>query len=279
MKRQVWPLLLGLGLVGCATFRAEPDLPIRQSEAVSQAVPAKTMAAPAAAVPTATQLIKTANLSLKVSDVAAASQQAIAWVRQAGGEVLNLDDSGVVGDVRRLSLELQIPAPRLEEMLDRLASLGTLESRQVTAEDVSSQLVDLDARLRNLRRTETMLLRIMERSGSVGDVLKVAQELSQVREQIEQLDAQRANLQNRVRYARLRLNLVTAVAKSPSLGERLGETWRQATTALGLFTTGLIQFALWVVVFSPYWLLPALGLGWLYRARRQRRSSPTPPGS
>ncbi|MCS6782110.1 MAG: DUF4349 domain-containing protein [Gloeomargarita sp. SKYBB_i_bin120] len=226
------------------------------------------------AVPT--QLVKTASLSLQVADATAASQRAITWVRQAGGELLNLEDSGMVGDVRRLSLELQVPAPQLETMLERLTTLGTLESRQVTAEDVSDQLVDLNARLRNLRRTEAMLLKIMERSGSVGDVLKVAQEVARVREQIEQLDAQRVNLQNRVRYARIQVQLAATQVKAPSLGDRLGETWGQATSALSQFTTGVLQIALWTVVFSPYWLPTGLGLRWFYRVLRQRRPSPGP---
>lgn len=67
--------------------------------------------------------------------------------------------------------------------------MGTVENQMITAEDVSDQLVDVQARLRNLRKSEEMVLKIMERSGSVGDVLKAANELSTIRESIERIDA------------------------------------------------------------------------------------------
>ncbi len=273
MKSLWLPLVLTL-LTGCATVEPKPDFDPPPVAEVSAPAPetASIVRNVGSAQPTANppQLAKTANLSLRVTDAATASQQAISWTRQAGGEILGLADNGVTGEVRRVTLELQVPAPELDQVLTRLTGLGTLESREITAEDVSNQLVDLGARLRNLRQSEALLLKIMERSGSVGDVLKVTQELSQVREQIEQLDAQRVNLQNRVRYSRIRLSLATPLAVTPTLGERLWQTWQQATMTLGTFTVGLVQVVLWLLVFSPY--LVALGLvaGLVWRRLRSR---------
>lgn len=282
MKRLWLPLVLTL-LTGCAALQSEVEptatlgAPSAEVAAPAPANLAKSVdlasAQPSANAP---QLAKTAALSLQVTDAETSSQQAVSWARQAGGEVLGLEDSGATGEVRRLTLELQVPATQLDDVLASLVQLGTLESRQIAAEDVSSQLVDVGARLRNLRKSEELLLKIMARAGSVGDVLKVTQELSQVREQIEQLDAQRVNLQNRVRYSRIRLNLTTPTgeAPAPGLGERLGETWKQATTTLGNLTVGLVQLTLWLLVFSPYLLVPGFVV-WL--VRRGWRSRQVPP--
>ncbi len=280
MKRLWLPLVLTL-LTGCATLKSEVEptatlgAPSAEVAASAPANLAKSvdLAQPSANAP---QLAKTAALSLQVTDAETSSQQAVSWARQAGGEVLGLEDSGATGEVRRLTLELQVPAAQLDQVLASLVQLGTLESRQIAAEDVSSQLVDVGARLRNLRKSEELLLKIMARAGSVGDVLKVTQELSQVREQIEQLDAQRVNLQNRVRYSRIRLNLTTPTVEAPAsgLGERLGETWKQATATLGNLTVGLVQLTLWLLVFSPYLLVPGLVV-WL--VRRGWRSRQVPP--
>jgi len=43
-------------------------------------------------------------------------------------------------------------------------------SGSLTAEDVTTQLVDGEARLRNLRRQESILQKIMDRSGSIPGV-------------------------------------------------------------------------------------------------------------
>ncbi len=58
-----------------------------------------------------------------------------------------------------------------------------------------------------MQKTESTLLEIMERSGSVSDVLKVAQELSDVRQSIEQINAQLKSLQNQVAYSTITLKL------------------------------------------------------------------------
>ncbi len=225
------------------------------------------------------QLARKAILALEVADAEAASQQVIRWTRAVGGELLNLSDNGVKGEVRRLTLEVQVPATRLEELLGRLGALGKVERREVTAEDVSGQLVDVGARLRNLRQSEALLLKIMERSGSVADVLKVTQELTQVREQIEQLDAQRLYLHNRVRYAQIQVYLTTPPGEPPlpSVGERLGKTWQAATRALGQVTLGAMELALWLVVFSPCILGVGFPVVWLTKRLGRPLQIPTPP--
>ncbi|WAS04820.1 DUF4349 domain-containing protein [Gloeomargaritales cyanobacterium VI4D9] len=273
MKPLWFSLILAL-ITGCTALppkaAREPTAPVTQAEALFTTQVAKS----ADTAKIQPQLAKTAQVSLEVDSVDKSAEQAVGWTRQAGGEVLNLTDNGTKGEVRRLSLEVQVPAPQLDAVLAQFSTLGKLESREVTAEDVSNQLVDVGARLRNLRKSEELLLKIMERSGSVGDVLKVTQELSQVREQIEQLEAQRVNLLNRVRFSRIRLHLTSPMVENAgrSIPERLGETWQQATSTLGNVTVGLVQLALWLLVFSPYLLVAGL-VGWLVR-RRWRASRP-----
>ncbi|MCZ0901313.1 DUF4349 domain-containing protein, partial [Microcoleus sp. HI-ES] len=143
--------------------------------------------------------------------------------------------------------------------LDTLAKLGTVENRSLTAEDVTDQLVDSEARLRNLRKSEEMVLKIMERSGSVGDVLKAAQELSNIRESIERIDAQLKSLRNQVAYSTISLTLEAAVSAQqtpePSLGLRVQETWGKATHSVGELTLGLFGLGIWLLAYSPYLLL------------------------
>ena len=129
------------------------------------------------------------------------------WWRNSRGDLLRLDDAIPTDPTQRhtATLELRVPQAKLDLTLDQIAALGTVQSRSVSAEDVSNQLVDFKARLRNLRKSEDVVRGIMERSGSVGDVLKVSQELSNIRNAIEQIDAQLQQLQTQVAYATISL--------------------------------------------------------------------------
>jgi type III secretory pathway lipoprotein EscJ len=97
----------------------------------------------------------------------------------------------------------------------------------------------------------------MARSGSVGDVLKVSQELSQIRNEIEQIQGQVQHLRQQVAYSRINLTLEEAIAQTQqgvSVGDRLQETWSQSTHALGKTTTNVLRLGIWLLVFSPYLL-------------------------
>lgn len=212
------------------------------------------------AVQSRPQLIKTAEMSLTVKSIDRSVQAISNIVKQKQGDVFKFEDKKPQRDSTRhtASIDIKVPQEQLESTLDELTKLGTTQHRTLKAEDVTDQLVDSEARLRNLRQQESSLLKIMERSGSVGDVLKVAQELSNVRESIERLDAQLKSLRNRVAYSTIMLTMeeeVAGKALTRPLGSEIQETWDSATTSVGKFTLSLLRLSLWLVAFSPYLLV------------------------
>jgi hypothetical protein len=210
------------------------------------------------------QLIRKAALTLIVNSLDKSIQQVLAIVRQQQGDLLGLEDKKPLdSDRHTVSLQIRVPQNQLNTTLDKLTQLGNVQSRTITAEDVADQLVDFQARLRNLQKTESTLLKIMERSGSVGDVLKVAQELSNVRQSIEQINAQLKSLQNQVAYSTITLSLEAAVSTTTperSLGSQVQETWNTSTYSLREFSISLLRLGIWLMVYSPYLLLLAAAI-------------------
>jgi Domain of unknown function (DUF4349) len=260
---------------------ASPEAKVAQDAGATQQNLAQSSPSKAIAAQPKAQLIKTASLSLRVQNVEAMVQKATTVVTARGGDMLGLQDR-VPEDAetrRTATFKFRVPQAALDSTLADLAKLGTVETRSIEAEDVSSQIVDSEARLRNLRKSETMVLGIMERSGSVSDVLKVSQELGKIRSQIEQLQAQVQNLKGQVAYSTINLTLTAAIAQNQQgtpLGDRIKETWSQSTHAVGETTTNLLRLALWLLVFSPY-LLGGAGLIWLIRKGRARSKQPVTP--
>lgn len=235
------------------------------------------------------QLIKKAQLSLVVESIDSSIESVSAIAQQQQGDVLGLQSTKPTrSDTRpEASMQVRVPQDRLEPTITAIARLGTVQSRSITAEDVSSQLVDYQARLRNLRRSEEAVLKIMERSGSVGDVLKVAQELSNIRQSIEQIDAQIKSLQNQVAYSTITLNLEQAIASAPppglAVGRQIQETWSQSTHSVRGFSVGMLKLVIWLLVYSPYWLVLGGAIYWFSRHRKRKVLPPpsvsNPPAS
>ncbi len=219
------------------------------------------------------QLIKRANLSLRVESESVENgfEQVREIVTAQQGDLLSLSDEG--DNQRTITANLRVPSERLDATLDALTKIGTVHSRTITTEDVSGQLVDLQARLSNARKSEEALQEIMSRSGDISDVLEVSRELSNVRQNIEQMAAQQKSLQTQVNYSTIGLRLESAIAFSPdqpALSRQLANSWESATYSAGSFTTGLLKLGLWLLAYSPY--LAVLLIGTVIARRVARRS-------
>jgi ACT domain-containing protein len=290
-------LLGGMLLTSCASAANKAQAPSAESMQMQPAMdapaagntsainakasaPTKTAQADAQ-VPKATpQLVKKAEIGLRVNSIEQTFRAVSKIVKQQRGDLLGLQDQKPIEESARrtASMEMRVPQNSLETTLDTLAQLGTVQRRSLTAEDVTTQLVDGEARLRNLRRQESTLQKIMDRSGSIPDVLRVAQELSNVRETIEQIDAQVKSLHNQVAYSTISLSLEEGIAsKLPdqTLGLQVEDTWDRATHSVGAFTANLLSIGIWLLAYSPYLLLLS-GIACLGYVRHRQRHSQQP---
>jgi Domain of unknown function (DUF4349) len=217
------------------------------------------------------QLIKTAALRLTVQDVEGAIADLRTLLKQQQGDIYDFDDQrGGDGARRRITLELKVPQQNLDPTLEALSKLGTVVNTQVSSEDVTTQIVDTEARLKNLRQQEAMTQKIMERTGSIKDVLAVSQQLSQVREQIERLDAQVKQLKTQVAYSTIKLQIEAAIVGGPvnqnTFGQQVQDRWNRSTRGASQLVIGLTLLGIGLIPFLPFLVL--LGVG-LYILQRQ----------
>ncbi|WP_414581164.1 DUF4349 domain-containing protein [Scytonema sp. PCC 10023] len=230
------------------------------------------------------QLIKKAAMTLIVDSVDKSIDAVSQIISQQQGNLMSLDEQQPKNESARHTamIQLRVPENLLEPTLEKLAKLGTVQSRNITAVDVADQIVDIQARLSNLQRTESNLQKILDRAGSVRDVLSVSKELSNVRQSIEQIDAQLKNLQNQVTYSTITLNIEAAVSGSApqrAFGSQMQEAWNNSTHSLAEFSVGLMKLSIWLIVYSPYLLILAAAIYGLTRWRRNAQPIASTPES
>jgi hypothetical protein len=167
-------------------------------------------ASPRAAMQATTgpMIARTARLHLLANDFDASRQAIDRIVRDHDGFMGQVDVDRGGNESRLLRATLRVPAARLEDALKALRALGEVIGESQGADDVTEQVVDLDARLANHRNTEKRLNDLLlKRTGALADVLAAEREVARVREEIERLDAQRKNLDRRVIYAAITLQV------------------------------------------------------------------------
>jgi anti-sigma factor RsiW len=203
-------------------------------------------------------IIRTARLSLitKEFDRARANLEAI--LKRHRGFIGELNAGGNTGNGRTLTATLRVPADQLDATMAEVKALGRVESESQGGQDVTSQYVDLQARLGNSRNTEERLTDLLRnRTGKLSDVLEVEQELSRVRGEIEEMEAERKTMANQVSYATLNATITEDYKAElqvvpPSTSTRLGNA---AIEGYRSMVDGVVSLALFLLSTGPSLLL------------------------
>ena len=203
-------------------------------------------------------IIRTAQISLIAKDFDKVRTNLEAILKRHRGYVGELDAGGSTGSGRTLTAKLRVPADQLDTVLTEVKALGRVESESQSGEDVTSQYVDLQARLDNARHTEERLSDLLrDHTGKLSDVLAVEQELDRVRGEIEQMEAERKNMANQVSYATLRATITEDYQAQlqvvpPSTLTRLGNA---AVEGYRGMVDGVVGLALFLLSTGPSLLL------------------------
>ena len=149
-------------------------------------------------------IIRTVDMQLTVSDVAAAVDQVAALAGRSGGWVVSSDRSARHGGY----ISIRVPAGSLDSAIQRLRELALeVESEISTSQDVTDEYVDIQSRLKGLRATEDRLLEIMRQADKVEDALNVQLELSNLQTRIEQIEGRIKYLEQTSAYSLINIYL------------------------------------------------------------------------
>lgn len=216
-------------------------------------------------------IVHTGSMALEVTALRPAIDQATALVSSLGGSVAESHEQNSDGH-QGASVTYRIPAERWAEALAGLRALGQrVLSEDTDAQDVTAQVIDLDARIANLQASELALQGIMGRATTITDVLKVQQELTAVRGDIESMIAQRDQLADQAALGTLEVAYSVPVdeAAVASSGWDFGREVDGAFAALVRVGQGLASLTVWLLIVVLPVLIPLALIG--YVAVRVRR--------
>jgi hypothetical protein len=227
------------------------------------------------------RVIKTAALTLRVDegDFDRRMQDATLVGARHGGFIASSRRSG--GELLSGTVVLRIPSDQFEAALNELKALGKVTEEEVGGEDVTSQFVDLEARLRNWEAQEQVLLGLMEKATSVDDSIDVQRSLQDVQLAIEQIRGQLRVLSDQADFSTITLSLREAkpVPTAKPDGNRFVRAWNRAMDGLAAVAAGLVVVAGFVLPIVLFVLVP-LGLGWMtYRRMARSRAARAAPGA
>jgi hypothetical protein len=220
------------------------------------------------------KVVQTASLTLAVprDRFSERVDEARTLAAGLGGFVVSSTASqGSDRTLERGTLVLRVRERSYAQAMEALSGLGRVESREETGQDVSQEVVDLEARARHLEAVERQLLAFLDRAESVSAALAVQTRLNDVQLELERVRGRLRYLDDQVAYATISLaihELPVAVSADGDAAWGILDAWR---TAAHGFVTVVGWLLVAAVTVAPVVLLVVLAL---FAARFARRSTP-----
>lgn len=238
-------------------------------------------------------IIRNGSITMSVRNTREVKTSIESRVEQMAGEgafVVSANESGGgSGSSPYIDMTIRVPSARFDEMMNWLtdqAVQGTNPSINVTAEDVTAEYVDVQARVESLEAARDRLLELMENAETTEELLMAEQQLTQREAEIESLKGRMQYLSEASDLSRISISLQPYILSQPvDTGWKPAETIRRAFEALvdGLQNFGdfLIFFIIavlpWLLVFGVVVFAIVRFVIWRVRVGRRKRAANTPP--
>lgn len=198
---------------------------------------------------------KTADLNITVEDYKKARTEIEKIVKSGNAYIGSENEQNTTYSITNYMV-IRVLNRDFDAMVNKLLTVArNVNSKNVTAEDVTAQFVDIQSRLKSKKEIEKRYLDILQKASKVSDILEIEQKLGEIREEIEAKEGELKFLSDQVNYSTINLNFHQEFEYTPT--DRPGFFGRIGS-AFGNGWSGFLSFLVGVVYVWPLWLI--LGL-------------------
>jgi hypothetical protein len=228
--------------------------------------------------PMSRAVISTGQVTLHSKEMTKARAEVLRLVASWGGTVADeRSSSDSKGRLADTTMTLRVPSAHFDEAMSALADLGQVEQESRKSEDVTTKVIDTDARVRAAERSIRSIENLLSRATRMGDIIAIENDLARRQADLDSLRSQQAWLRDQTSLSTINVYLSRSMPPAPRSDAHgffagLENGWH----ALGIVTVAVLTTVGAVLPFAV--LLAILGLPvWLVVRRRLRLSDATPP--
>jgi hypothetical protein len=213
------------------------------------------------------QLVRTATIDLRATDVTAVLAQVKGLAIAEGGY-----SAQEKSQAQTASVTLKVPGDRLDPVLESIGRLDGVEvsRRELQTEDVTEQVVDIEARLANQRASVERVRGLLDRASTTSEITDIEAELTKRQSELESLQRRYETLKGQV--AMSTLTVVMSSQRAPAVVVEEEDDFLSAFAGgwkalLAAFSWLLVVLG-GVLPFAVVLGVPAFGYLWWRRRRR-----------
>lgn len=213
------------------------------------------------------KIIKNATLRFETSDVSQTAQSIIKIVQQYNGFVEKDNESKDYGRFTR-NIIIRVPNKYFDNVItESTKGITHFDEKLITAVDVTSDYIDVEARLKAKRELEARYLQLLTKANKVSDMLEIEKELSSIREEIESKERTLKYYQNKVSFSTIEYTFYKPIVSSGttvSYGDKVKNSLKSSVNWIP-------GFGLWLISVWPFLLL--FVFLFLYFTRKKKKKT------
>ncbi len=232
------------------------------------------------------------SYGVEVDDISKGINDVIALSDRHGGQIYERSINITDDRSSSASFVIKLPPENVEGAIGALGQIGVRRTASQGTEDVTNQIVDIDARLVTAQASLERVRKLLEAATDLGQVLSLESQLTERETLVEQYTAMKRALSNRVSLATLRVQLslsaepaaTTVEPKAddkPTIGKAFKSGWKG-------FINVLAAIMIFIGYTAPFLVVVAVGAAVLIplsrrrrhpalRAQQSRSAAPPPP--
>lgn len=221
---------------------------------------------------TDTKIIKTAYLTIEVTDVPGSVETLKSLVSQKGGYISSTNIQKNYNNRLSGSVIIRVPAAEFDTTLSGVKAIGTVKSVSTQGQDVTEEYIDLQAQKTSYQNQLAQYNEIMKKAVKVDDVITVQQQIDRVQTELNRLEGRLKYLDSRIDLSTITVNLQEPEPVGGETGHNFVSTINEGISGfLGMIDAIIIIF----FTVLPLIIIGGIGYG-VYRWRKDRKSTAVP---
>lgn len=205
------------------------------------------------------KIIKTGSVRFETNDLEKTYEQVILSVKKYKGIIQNDNESKDYGSLTK-RMTVRVPSQSFDLFLNEISKgVSFFDSKEVSAEDVTEQYIDIEARLTTKKKLESRYLDLLAKATKISEILEIEKQLSIIREEIESKQGQLLYLQNQISMSTLSIEFYKSVVENDGATISYGsKIWNGIISGFNSFSDFLISLiSIWpfliVLITAIYW--------------------------
>lgn len=196
---------------------------------------------------------KTADLNITVEDYKKARVEIEKIVKAGNGYIGSENEQNTTYSITN-DMVIRVVNKDFDAMVSKLLTVASnVNSKNISAEDVTAEFVDIQSRLKSKKEIEKRYVDILQKASKVSDILEIEEKIGEIREEIEAKEGELKLLSDQVDYSTININFhqefeYTPIDK-PGFFGRLGNAFGNGWSGFLSFVVGMVYaWPLWVII-------------------------------